>query len=233
MVRVFVVYEAEPDAERYAAAPEEFTPPVECSAFRHGKVFGSPFGEPRGSVLRRVRVGRTWRRSSGWRARPSSPRRAQTRWRWESPSPCSSRSSRSARARPSEPARPGRARLRGDRLREGAAAGDDPPQPAGRPERLRLPDAARDRARRRGRVVGRRDPRGRRHRRGPGVLRRRRPPVVGGDARRQARRSTGSGSAPSRTCTTACARSASRRSRASTGSRSAAATSSRWPATSP
>ena len=46
MVRAIVLYEAEPDAERYARHLEEFTTPVECSAFRHGKVFGSPFGEP-------------------------------------------------------------------------------------------------------------------------------------------------------------------------------------------
>ena len=46
MVRAIVLYEAEPDPERYARHLEEFTTPVECSAFRHGKVFGSPFGEP-------------------------------------------------------------------------------------------------------------------------------------------------------------------------------------------
>ena len=49
----------------------------------------------------------------------------------------------------------------------------------------------------------------------------------------ETRASTGSGSARSRTCTTACARSASRRSRGSTASRSAAATSCRWHATLP
>lgn len=46
MVRAIVQYEAEPDPERYARHLEVFTAPVECSAFRHGKVFGSPFGEP-------------------------------------------------------------------------------------------------------------------------------------------------------------------------------------------
>ena len=74
-----------------------------------------------------------------------------------------------------------RARLRDDRLREGAAARDDHAEPARGAERLRLPDAARARARLRGRVVGRRDPRRRRHRRGPRVLRRRRPQVWGAD----------------------------------------------------
>ena len=83
------------------------------------------------------------------------------------------------------PARPGRARLRDDRLREGAAARDDHAQPPGRPERLRLPDAARDRARLRGRVLGRRDPRRRRHRHRPRVLRRRRPPLLGRGPARQ------------------------------------------------
>jgi hypothetical protein len=46
MIRVFVVYEAEPDAERYAehAAVCERVPG--CT-FRHGRVFGAPMGEPR------------------------------------------------------------------------------------------------------------------------------------------------------------------------------------------
>ena len=46
MVRVFVLYEQEPDPERYeehAALCRR----VESSTFRHGKVFGSPMGEPR------------------------------------------------------------------------------------------------------------------------------------------------------------------------------------------
>ena len=46
MVRAFVLYEAEPDPERYARHVDEFAGKVDCSAFRHGKVFGSPFGEP-------------------------------------------------------------------------------------------------------------------------------------------------------------------------------------------
>ena len=46
MVRVFVVYEAEPDAARYAehAALCERVP---GGTFRHGRVFGAPMGEPR------------------------------------------------------------------------------------------------------------------------------------------------------------------------------------------
>ena len=46
MVRVFVLYEQEPDAERYeqhAALCRQ----VPGAAFRHGRVFGAPTGEPR------------------------------------------------------------------------------------------------------------------------------------------------------------------------------------------
>ena len=46
MIRAIIQYESEPDPDRYAQHLAEFTAPVECSAFRHGKVFGSPFGEP-------------------------------------------------------------------------------------------------------------------------------------------------------------------------------------------
>jgi hypothetical protein len=46
MVRAIVQYESEPDAERYARHVDEFVQPVECRAFRHGRIFGSPFGEP-------------------------------------------------------------------------------------------------------------------------------------------------------------------------------------------
>jgi hypothetical protein len=47
MVRAIVLYESEPDPDRYRRHIEEFVGPVEYSAFRHGKVFGSPFGEPK------------------------------------------------------------------------------------------------------------------------------------------------------------------------------------------
>ncbi len=46
MIRAIVQYESEPDPERYRRHVEEFVPPVECAAFRHGKVLGSPLGEP-------------------------------------------------------------------------------------------------------------------------------------------------------------------------------------------
>jgi hypothetical protein len=46
MVRAVVQYEREPDPDRYARHVEEFVGAVEFDAFRHGKAFGSPFGEP-------------------------------------------------------------------------------------------------------------------------------------------------------------------------------------------
>jgi hypothetical protein len=46
MIRAVIQYEREPEAERYARHLEQFTRPVPCKAFRHGKAFGAPFGEP-------------------------------------------------------------------------------------------------------------------------------------------------------------------------------------------
>jgi hypothetical protein len=46
MVRAMIQYESEPDPGRYRQHVDEFASKVSCSAFRHGKVFGSPFGEP-------------------------------------------------------------------------------------------------------------------------------------------------------------------------------------------
>jgi hypothetical protein len=46
MIRAIVQYESEPDSERYAQHIEEYVTKVDCSAFRHGRIFGSPFGEP-------------------------------------------------------------------------------------------------------------------------------------------------------------------------------------------
>lgn len=45
MIRAIVQYESEPDPERYRQHIEEYVPAVDCSAFRHGKVLGTPFGE--------------------------------------------------------------------------------------------------------------------------------------------------------------------------------------------
>ena len=45
MVRVFVVYESEPDPERYEQHAE-LCRAVHGSTFRHGPIFGAPTGEP-------------------------------------------------------------------------------------------------------------------------------------------------------------------------------------------
>ena len=46
MVRVFVVYEQEPEAERFERHAE-LCRKVSGGTFRHGKVFGAPMGEPK------------------------------------------------------------------------------------------------------------------------------------------------------------------------------------------
>ena len=46
MIRAFVVYESEPDPERYEAHAE-LCRRVPGGTFRHGKIFGAPMGEPR------------------------------------------------------------------------------------------------------------------------------------------------------------------------------------------
>jgi hypothetical protein len=46
MVRAFVLYEAAPDPERYEQHAE-LCRRVPGGTFRHGRVFGAPFGEPR------------------------------------------------------------------------------------------------------------------------------------------------------------------------------------------
>ena len=45
MVRAFVLYEGDVDPERYAQHVE-LCRRVPADAFRHGKVFGAPMGEP-------------------------------------------------------------------------------------------------------------------------------------------------------------------------------------------
>ena len=47
MVRAIVLFEGEVDPERYQRHVDEFGSKVDCTAFRHGKIFGSPFGEPK------------------------------------------------------------------------------------------------------------------------------------------------------------------------------------------
>ncbi len=46
MVRVFVLYEQEPDPARYEQHAE-LCRRVPGSTFRHGRVFGAPMGEPK------------------------------------------------------------------------------------------------------------------------------------------------------------------------------------------
>ncbi len=46
MVRMVVLYESDVDPGRYQRHIDEFVGPIECRAFRHGKAFGAPFGEP-------------------------------------------------------------------------------------------------------------------------------------------------------------------------------------------
>ena len=45
MVKVLVLYDEEPDPQQYAAHAE-LCKCVPGGTFRHGKVFGSPFGDP-------------------------------------------------------------------------------------------------------------------------------------------------------------------------------------------
>ena len=46
MVRAFVLYESQPDPERYEQHAE-LGGKVPGGTFRHGRVFGSPMGEPK------------------------------------------------------------------------------------------------------------------------------------------------------------------------------------------
>ena len=47
MVKAIVLYEQEPDAERYAQHVERFGAAVPGATFRHGKIFGAPVGDKR------------------------------------------------------------------------------------------------------------------------------------------------------------------------------------------
>ena len=46
MIRAFVLYESEPDPERYERHVE-LCRRVPGGTFRHGRIFGAPMGEPR------------------------------------------------------------------------------------------------------------------------------------------------------------------------------------------
>ena len=47
MVRAFVLYAEEPDGERYEQHVELCRRVPKATAFRHGRIFGGPMGEPR------------------------------------------------------------------------------------------------------------------------------------------------------------------------------------------
>lgn len=47
MIRAIVLFDEAPEPERYQQHVDEFGSKVSCSAFRHGRIFGSPFGEPK------------------------------------------------------------------------------------------------------------------------------------------------------------------------------------------
>ena len=47
MVKAIVLYEREPDAERYAQHVRDFAESVPGAAFRHGKIVGAPIGDKR------------------------------------------------------------------------------------------------------------------------------------------------------------------------------------------
>lgn len=47
MIRAFVLFDGELDPDRYRQHVDEFGSKVACDAFRHGRIFGSPFGEPK------------------------------------------------------------------------------------------------------------------------------------------------------------------------------------------
>jgi uncharacterized protein (TIGR02118 family) len=47
VIRAFVLYDEEPEAERYARHVELCRAVPGAEAFRHGRVFGSPTGEPK------------------------------------------------------------------------------------------------------------------------------------------------------------------------------------------
>jgi hypothetical protein len=47
VIRAVVLFEAEPEPERYQKHIDEYGSKVPCKAIRHGRIFGSPFGEPK------------------------------------------------------------------------------------------------------------------------------------------------------------------------------------------
>ena len=47
MIRAFVLFDEAPEPERYQQHVDEFALKVPSDAFRQGRIFGSPFGEPK------------------------------------------------------------------------------------------------------------------------------------------------------------------------------------------
>ena len=47
MIRALVLFDGAPEPDRYRQHLDEFGKKVACDAFRQGRIFGSPFGEPK------------------------------------------------------------------------------------------------------------------------------------------------------------------------------------------
>ena len=73
MIRAFVLYDEEPDPQRYAEHLE-LCRQVPGATFRHGKVFGAPMGEP----AHRYYAEFEWADMAAFKAAASSPEFAAT-----------------------------------------------------------------------------------------------------------------------------------------------------------
>jgi hypothetical protein len=47
MVKAFILFEGAPDPDRYELHVRDFSLDIPGATFRHGPVFGSPFGDPK------------------------------------------------------------------------------------------------------------------------------------------------------------------------------------------
>jgi hypothetical protein len=73
VVRAFVLYDEEPDPQRYAEHVE-LCLKVPGATFRHGRVFGSPMGEPKHPYYAEFE----WPDKDAFKAAVSSPEFAET-----------------------------------------------------------------------------------------------------------------------------------------------------------
>ena len=73
MIRAFVLYDEEPDPQRYAAHVE-LCRLVPGATFRHGKVFGAPMGEPQHAYYAEFE----WENMTAFKAAAVSPEFAAT-----------------------------------------------------------------------------------------------------------------------------------------------------------